>query len=190
MLATLGRGFAIALVAVYALLAVPVRSYAQPLLILLAVPFGAAGAVLGHALFRMDITMFTLIGVTGVTGVVVNDALVLLHAIRDGRGAGLAPREALEAACTSRFRPILLTTLTTFLGLTPVLIERSAYAQDLKPMAISLACGEVLSTLAVLLVVPACYALMEDLRGLLPRNSASARAVTVVECSNAGGAFR
>jgi multidrug efflux pump subunit AcrB len=161
---TLQRGFGLALVAVFALLAIPLRSYSQPIFILLAVPFGWIGAVLGHGLFGLDISMFTLIGVVGVTGVVVNDSLVLLYAINAERGSGRPLRIAVERACLARFRPILLTTLTTFLGLTPILLERSTYAQDLKPMAISLAFGELISTAVILLLVPAAYVAWEERR--------------------------
>jgi multidrug efflux pump subunit AcrB len=161
-MATLKRGYLMSLVVVFALLAIPLSSYAQPLLIMLAVPFGVVGAFLGHGLLGMEITSFTLIGIVGVSGVVVNDTLVLLHAIRSGREAGVAVMEAIEQACVSRFRPILLTTLTTFLGLTPILLERSTHAQDLKPMAVSLAFGEIVSTAIVLLVVPASYLLLEQ----------------------------
>jgi multidrug efflux pump subunit AcrB len=163
-LETLQRGYLLALVVVFALLAIPLRSYSQPIFILLAVPFGWVGAVLGHGVFGLDITMFTLIGVVGVTGVVVNDTLVLLYAINQERGSGRPLFIAVERACLSRFRPILLTTLTTFLGLTPILLERSTYAQDLKPMAISLAFGELVSTAVILLLVPAAYVAWEERR--------------------------
>jgi multidrug efflux pump subunit AcrB len=108
--------------------------------------------------------MFTLIGVVGVTGVVVNDTLVLLYAINRERGSGRPLITAVERACLSRFRPILLTTLTTFLGLTPILLARSTYAQDLKPMAISLAFGELVSTAVILLLVPVAYVAWEERR--------------------------
>lgn len=159
---TLRSGYLIGLAAVFALLAIPLRSYVQPLFILMAVPFGWVGAVLGHGLFGLDITMFTLIGIVGVTGVVVNDTLVLLYAINEERTSGRPLLAAVERACVTRFRPIMLTTLTTFLGLTPILLERSTYAQDLKPMAISLAFGEVISTAVILLLVPAAYAAWEE----------------------------
>jgi multidrug efflux pump subunit AcrB len=158
---TLRRGYAIGLVAVFALLAIPLRSYVRPLFIMLAVPFGWVGAVLGHGVLGLDVTMFTLIGIVGVTGVVVNDTLVLLYAVGENRDAGQALVPALEHACVTRFRPILLTTLTTFFGLTPILLERSTYAQDLKPMAIALAFGELISTAVILLLVPAAYAAWE-----------------------------
>ena len=138
-----------------ALLAIPLRSYTQPLLVLLAVPFGFVGAVFGHAVMGLDMTMFTMIGLVAVTGVVVNDSLVLLSAVSEARVRGMALPEALESACASRFRPIFLTTITTFLGLTPLLLERSTHAQDLKPMAVTLAFGEIVSTVVILFVVPA-----------------------------------
>jgi multidrug efflux pump subunit AcrB len=158
----IARGAVLGLVAVYAFLAIPLRSYAQPLLVLLAVPFGFVGAVFGHAVMGLDMTMFTMIGLVAVTGVVVNDALVLLDAIRAARANGAAVSEALEGACASRFRPIFLTTITTFLGLTPLLLERSTHAQDLKPMAVTLAFGEIVSSGIILFVVPAGFALLED----------------------------
>jgi len=156
------RGGLLGLLAVYALIAIPLRSYVQPLLVLMAVPFGFVGAVFGHAVMGMDMTMFTMIGLVAVTGVVVNDTLVLLSAIQEAREQGAALPEALEKACASRFRPIFLTTVTTFLGLTPLLLERSTHAQDLKPMAVTLAFGEIVSTGIILFVVPATYALIED----------------------------
>lgn len=159
---TLVSGGLMGLMAVYALIAIPLRSYVQPLLVLMAVPFGFVGAVLGHAVMGMDMTMFTMIGLVAVTGVVVNDTLVLLSAIGEAREQGAALPEALEKACASRFRPIFLTTMTTFLGLTPLLLERSTHAQDLKPMAVTLAFGEIVSTGIILFVVPATYALIED----------------------------
>jgi multidrug efflux pump subunit AcrB len=159
---TLRSGYLFGLVLVFALLAIPLRSYMQPVFILLAIPFGWVGAVLGHAIFGLDLTMFALIGVVGVTGVVVNDTLVLLYAINEERLSGRPLRVAVERASLSRFRPILLTTLTTFLGLTPILLERSSYAQDLKPMAISLAFGEMTSTAIILLLVPAAYVTWEE----------------------------
>ncbi len=169
----LRRGYVLGLIIVFALLAIPLRSYVQPLFIMLAVPFAWVGAVLGHGAFGLDITMFTLIGIVGVTGVVVNDTLVLLYAINENRRAGEPLIAAVEHACLARFRPILLTTLTTFLGLTPILLERSAYAQDLKPMALSLACGELVSTAVILLLVPTAYVAWEG-RASLSRERESA----------------
>jgi multidrug efflux pump subunit AcrB len=152
---TLGRLLLGVQLAIFVLLAMPLRSYLQPLLILLAVPFGLVGAVWGHALLGLDLTAFSMIGFVGLTGVVVNDSLVLLHSLNALRRRGLALEEAVERACLERFRPILVTTLTTCLGLTPLLFETSTQARWIRPMAVSLAFGELFSTLVVLFLVPA-----------------------------------
>jgi multidrug efflux pump subunit AcrB len=157
-LATMGRLLIGVHVAIFVLLAMPLRSYVQPLLILLAVPFGLVGAVWGHALLGLEITSFSLIGVLGLSGVVVNDSLVLLHAANALRRSGVPAFEAVERACLSRFRPIVVTTLTTCLGLTPLLFETSTQARWIKPMAVSLAFGELFSTLVVLLLLPTAAA--------------------------------
>ncbi len=152
---TLGRLLIGAQLAIFVLLAMPLRSYVQPLLILLAVPFGLVGAVWGHALLGLDLTAFSMIGFVGLTGVVVNDTLVLLHSFNALRRRGVSLVEAAEQACLTRFRPILVTSLTTCLGLTPLLFETSTQARWIKPMAVSLAFGELSSTLLVLFLVPA-----------------------------------
>jgi multidrug efflux pump subunit AcrB len=158
------RGYLMGLLAIFALLAVTLRSYIEPFIVLLAVPFGIAGACIGHAVFQTDITMYTLIGVLGVTGVVVNDSLVLLHAIAARRDDGAPLAEAALEGCTERFRPVILTTLTTFLGLLLLLMERSTHAQELKPMATALAFGEIVSTGVVLLIVPVAWVVVERVR--------------------------
>jgi multidrug efflux pump subunit AcrB len=127
----------------------------EPLVILLAVPFGLVGAVAGHAILDIDLTSFSLIGVIGLTGVVVNDSLVLTHAYAGLRREGIPVRDAIERACVERFRPIVVTTLTTCLGVTPLLLETSTQALWIKPMAVSLAFGELFSMLLVLVLVPA-----------------------------------
>lgn len=161
-LATLETGYGIGLLAVFGLLAVTLRSYLLPFLVVLAVPFGVVGAVLGHGLLGIDLTMYTVIGIVGVTGVVVNDALVLLHGTVRRREEGEDLVTAAVEGAADRFRPVLLTTLTTVLGLTPILLERSTFAQDLKPMAIALAFGELVSTAVVLFVVPAAWVAVES----------------------------
>ncbi|MGE4608687.1 MAG: efflux RND transporter permease subunit, partial [Myxococcota bacterium] len=155
-------GYAIALIAVYAMLAIPLRSYTQPLLILLAIPFGAVGAVAGHMVLGMSVTAFALLGVLALSGVVINDTLVLLYGIQQYRDKGMSLDESLVTAAQTRFRPIVLTTVTTFFGLTPLMLEQSVQAQWLKPVAISLAFGEIVSTPVVLLLVPACYRIAQD----------------------------
>jgi multidrug efflux pump subunit AcrB len=160
----IARLLALTLVVIYALLAIPLRSYAQPLLILLAVPFGLVGAVWGHALLGLDLTAFSLIGLVALQGVVVNDSLILVHRLNELRRGGASLEVALEAACLSRFRPILVTTATTFLGLMPLLFETSTQARWIKPMAVSLAFGELFSTLIVLVLLPAAIRALEDIR--------------------------
>jgi multidrug efflux pump subunit AcrB len=151
----LWRGLIFVLIAIYAMLALPLRSYVEPLVILLAVPFGLVGAVAGHAILDIDLTSFSLIGMIGLTGVVVNDSLVLTHAYAGLRREGIPVRDAIERACVERFRPIVVTTLTTCLGVTPLLLETSTQALWIKPMAVSLAFGELFSMLLVLVLVPA-----------------------------------
>jgi multidrug efflux pump subunit AcrB len=158
------RGYILGLIAIFSLMAVTLRSYTEPLIVLLAVPFAIVGACLGHALFQIDLTMYTLIGVLGVSGVVVNDSLVLLHAIGAQRATGVSLEEAVEKGCTQRFRAVILTTLTTFLGLVPLMLDSNTHAQELKPMAIALAFGELMSTVIVLLVVPVAWVVVERLR--------------------------
>jgi multidrug efflux pump subunit AcrB len=161
MMASLGKGFALAMLAAYALLAVPLRSYLQPLLILAAIPFGFVGAVVGHAVLGLQMSAFSMIGFVALTGVVVNDALLLIDRANQNRAAGMEARAALVDAAVTRFRPILLTSLTTFFGLLPLIFERSAQALWLKPMVATLAFGVVFATVVTLVIVPAAYLLLE-----------------------------
>jgi multidrug efflux pump subunit AcrB len=161
----IARGTSLALFVIYALLAVTLGSYAQPLLVISAVPFGMVGATLGHLLLGMDLSAFALIGVTALAGVVVNDSLVLLCAVNREREQGQSAHEAVRRAATLRFRPILLTSLTTFVGLAPILLESSPQAQWLKPAAVSLAFGILFATLVTPFVIPCGYLILEDLRG-------------------------
>jgi multidrug efflux pump subunit AcrB len=142
---------------IYGLMAIPFRSYWQPLLILTAVPFGIMGAILGHIIMDRQISMFSLMGVLACAGVVVNDNLVLIDRINQLRDKGYALREALLQAGEDRFRPIILTSLTTFIGLLPIMSETSVQAQFLIPMVISLAFGVLFATAVTLLLVPAMY---------------------------------
>jgi multidrug efflux pump subunit AcrB len=158
------RGFALALLMIYVLLAVPLRSYAQPLLIMAAIPFGLVGAIWGHAIMGLSLTILSMFGLVALTGVVVNDSLVMVDFInrhRKNRGELL---EAVKNAGVARFRPILLTSLTTFLGLSPLMLERSMQARFLIPMAISLGFGVIFATFITLVLVPAGYTVLEDIR--------------------------
>lgn len=148
---------ALAMLIVYALMAIPFRSYWQPLLVLTAVPFGVMGAIFGHAIFNWQISMFSLLGVIAAAGVVVNDNLVLIDRINQVRARGETLREALLEGAQERFRPIILTSLTTFVGLLPIMSETSVQAQFLIPMVISLAFGVLFATGVTLLLVPCLY---------------------------------
>ena len=160
------RSFIIALASIFILLAIPFKSYLQPAIVMSVIPFGLIGAVLGHLFLGMHLTMLSIFGVIALTGVVVNDSLVLVdfvnRDVRSGRSIGDAIRRAGEI----RFRPILLTSLTTFAGLTPLLLERSLQAQFLKPMAASLAFGVVFATPIILILVPVLYLILEDVKAL------------------------
>jgi multidrug efflux pump subunit AcrB len=173
-LAGLGRGFLFALLAIFTLLAVPLRSYSQPLLVMSTIPLGAVGAVAGHALLGLPLSFSSVIGMVALSGVVVNDSLVLVDWVNRGRRAGLDIRAAVLEAGQSRFRPVFLTSLTTCLGLTPLLLEKSVQAQFLIPMAVSISAGVVAATVISLLVVPAACLTLDDLvHGLARRFSGS-----------------
>ncbi len=161
------RGFAIALFCIYALLAVPFRSFTQPLVVMSAIPLGMIGAVLGHLIMGHNLSLLSLFGIVGLAGVVVNDALVLIDATNRIRSQGADAHEAITRAGALRFRAIILTSLTTFAGLTPILLERSLQAQFLIPMAISLGFGVLFATSITLLLVPCGYMILEDGHNLL-----------------------
>jgi len=158
--------FALALFAIYGMLAASFRSYTQPLVVMSVIPFSVVGAVLGHLIVGVPLSMLSMFGVIALAGVVVNDSLVLIDAANEYRAEGLAPREAILKACERRFRPILLTTLTTSLGLGPMILETSVGAQYLIPMAVSLGFGIVTATLVVVLLVPVLYVAVEELASL------------------------
>ena len=151
----LASGFALALLAIYALLAVPFRSYTKPLIVMAAIPFGIIGAIAGHLLLGLSMTMTSMLGVIGLSGVVVNDALVMIDFINDRLRRGMPGREAIIDGAKARFRPILLTSVTTFLGVAPLVFERSLQAQFLIPMATSLGFGILFATVVLMMIVPA-----------------------------------
>ena len=151
---------------IFALLAVPFRSYVQPLIIMVVIPFGFVGAVAGHILMGYGLSLMSMFGIIALSGVVVNDSLVLIDASNRERARGASPLQAILDAGTVRLRPILLTSLTTFFGLMPMIAETSVQARFLIPMAISLGFGVLYATIMVLLVVPAVYMIVEDLRAL------------------------
>jgi multidrug efflux pump subunit AcrB len=163
---SMGRGFLLALFVMYALMAIPFKSYSQPLLIMTAIPFGVVGAVLGHLLIGYDLSILSLFGIVALSGVVVNDSLLMIDRINQSRKNGEEVHEAILKAGQRRFRPILLTSLTTFFGLAPMILETSTQAQFLIPMAISLAFGILFATGITLLLIPTIYYVLEDFRNL------------------------
>ncbi len=164
MISSMIRGFILALIGIYALMAIPFKSYTQPLMVMSAIPFGLIGALLGHMLLGLDISLLSLSGMIAVAGVVVNDNLVLVDYINRKREQGVELSLAIREAGAARFRPIVLTSLTTFAGLTPLMLERSVQAQFLIPMAVSLAFGVMFATIVSLLLVPASYYVLEDMK--------------------------
>ena len=160
------RGFAIALFCIYALLAIPFRSFTQPLVVMSAIPFGIIGAVAGHMIMGHNLSLLSMFGIVGLAGVVVNDSLVLIDATNRIRSQGTDAYDAITRAGALRFRAIILTSLTTFAGLTPILLERSIQAQFLIPMAISLGFGVLFGTGITLLLVPSLYMILEDMYNL------------------------
>ena len=151
-----------ALFLIYALIAVPLHSYAQPLLIMSVIPFGIIGAVIGHVVMGMTISMFSMFGLIALAGVVVNDSIILVDYINKSRLRGVPLEQAVVDAGTQRFRAIMLTSFTTAAGLTPILMERSLQAQFVIPTAVSLSFGIVFATVITLLLVPALYVLQEN----------------------------
>ncbi|MAT52106.1 MAG: hypothetical protein CMK32_13090 [Porticoccaceae bacterium] len=160
-----GTGFA--LFAIYALIAIEFRSYLQPLYILSAVPFGVAGSIIGHLIVGMDFSIPSSLGVLATAGVVVNANLVLIDYINYLRDEGMEMTEAVKQAARERLRPILLTTITTFFGLMPILIEPSPSAAALKPVVVSLSFGVLFATTITLLMVPAMYLAFEGVKARL-----------------------
>jgi multidrug efflux pump subunit AcrB len=152
------------LLVIYILLAIPFKSYAQPLVVMLVIPFGMVGAVIGHWIMGMNLTLLSLMGVLALSGVVVNDSLVLVDYINKKRAEGVALFDSVYAAGGRRFRPVILTSLTTFAGLMPLLFEKSTQAQFLIPMAVSLGFGILFATIITLFLVPINYLIMEDIK--------------------------
>ena len=165
------EGGIVALLLIYCLLALQFRSYFQPFIIMTAIPFGIVGALLGHLLMGYSLSIISILGIVALTGIVVNDSLILVDFINRGRDEGTPIRKAVVSAGIRRFRPILLTTLTTFFGLLPMIFEQSLQARFLIPMAISLAFGVLFSTFVILILIPVLYMILEDFKGLVSSGS-------------------
>ena len=164
---SLGTGLLIAMIAIYALIAIAFDSYLQPAVIMTAIPFGLIGAIGGHMVLGLPVSMLSILGMVALTGVVVNDSLVLVDGINSHRKEGHSFFDAIMMAGHSRFRAIILTTLTTFFGLLPLMLETSVQAQFLIPMATSLAFGVVFATVITLVLVPALTLIVHDFHKLI-----------------------
>ncbi|MCU7554010.1 efflux RND transporter permease subunit [Alteromonas sp. ASW11-19] len=174
-MAGLLKGLLFALFAIYALLAIPLKSYSQPLIIMSVIPFGVVGAIIGHLAFDMAVSVLSICGIIALSGVVVNDSLIMVDFVNRARSEGHSLREAAISAGTQRFRAIILTSLTTFMGLMPIVFERSLQAQIVIPMAISLAFGILFATVITLLLVPSLYVILDDIKGVFRRKPPAAR---------------
>jgi len=155
-MATLMRNLLIAIVGIYCLLASVLRSYIQPIIILAVIPFGLVGAVLGHMMLGFDLSFFSIFGVVALSGVIINDSIVLIDYFNKLQAEAKDKAGNILKAVQRRFRPILLTTLTTFIGLAPMIIETSTQAQFLIPMAVSIAFGSLFAGAVILILVPVC----------------------------------
>ena len=164
------------MVVMYALLAIPFRSYVQPFIILAVIPFGFIGALIGHIVMGLSLSMLSLFGIVALSGIVINDSLVLIDFINERRRAGVSVEEAIWEGGKARFRPILLTSVTTFLGVLPLILERSVQAQFLIPMAVSLGAGVLFATVILMMLVPAFMMLHHRLDGLLRRRHSGSSA--------------
>jgi multidrug efflux pump subunit AcrB len=169
----LGRGFAVGLTLIFVLLAIPLRSYSQAIVIMIAIPFGYVGAVLGHYIASAEMSFLSFTGVLACAGVVVNDSLVLVTFMNRLRDEGMTAVEAANEAGRARFRAIMLTSLTTFAGLVPVMLERTSQAQFVRPMALSLSFGVLVATGFTLLLIPSAMIIVEDLKSLWARGWAA-----------------
>ncbi len=169
------RNFVLAMLIIYSLLAVPLKSYAQPIMIMAVIPFGIIGSVFGHMLFGLDLSMLSLFGIIAVAGVVVNDSLIMVDYINIARRKGVKMSDAVVQAGCRRFRAILLTSLTTFFGLMPIMSETSMQAQMVIPMAVSLAFGVLFATVVTLLLIPCLYIAIEDIKGLFKRTASKSQ---------------
>ena len=166
---SLGASTVIALMAIFALLAVQFRSYMQPAIIMSAIPFGLVGALVGHVAMGFQLSILSIFGIVALTGIVVNDSLIMIDLINRERGEGIALTQVIRDSVTRRFRPILLTTMTTFCGLVPMMLEKSLQARFLIPMAVSLAFGVLFATIITLILVPSLYMILEDFKTAVKR---------------------
>ena len=172
------KGFLLSLILIYSLLAIPLKSYLQPLMIMSVIPFGIIGAIIGHYIIGIPLGLLSFFGILALSGVVVNDSLVLVNRYNEYKSQGKDYYEAMALAAQSRFRAIFLTSVTTFMGLSPLVFETSVQAQFLIPMAVSLAFGILFATVITLIIVPVLIGVLEQLKGNLKHKSEKRITVT------------
>jgi multidrug efflux pump subunit AcrB len=156
----------LALFGIYALMAIPLKSYLQPLIIMGVIPFGMIGAMIGHLVVGIDFSALSLCGIVALAGVVVNDSIIMVDFVNKSVEEGMAIAEAAVKAGTERFRAIMLTSLTTFFGLLPILLETSFSAQLVIPMAVSLGFGILFATVITLILIPCLYIILDDINSV------------------------
>jgi multidrug efflux pump subunit AcrB len=183
-------GALFSLVVIYGLLAIPLKSYLQPLVIMSVIPFGAVGAIVGHYVMEVDLMFFSALGIVALSGVVVNASLVLVDYANRQRREGKEIMESILHSCVVRFRPIMLTSVTTFVGLVPLMSTSTPATAPFKPMAVSLAWGVLFATFITLLLVPCLYLMVEDWLHQLARFKAwLSRKPAPLRESSLGGSF-
>ena len=180
----LAKAAVFALFCIYALMAVPLKSYSQPLIIMSVIPFGLVGAVLGHLLLDLSMSIMSIFGLVALAGVVVNDSLIMVDFVNKAREEGVPIKQAVVDAGTQRVPAILLTSLTTFVGLAPIVLERSLQAKVVVPMAVSLAFGILFATIITLLLIPALYLVLDDIKRLFGRKAVVSGPVCSPEASD------
>jgi len=164
------RDSVISLMVIFSLLAIPLRSYSQPLMIMTVIPFGIVGSIIGHLMLGMNLSTLSVFGIIAAAGVVINDSLVMVDYVNNSRKQGVRLHEAVMYAGSKRFRAIMLTSLTTFIGLVPIVFfEKSMQAQIVIPMAVSLSFGVLFATVVTLILIPILYIIIEDIRGIFTR---------------------
>lgn len=162
-LGSLKLSFVFAVLAIYAMLAIPFKSYSLPIIVIVSIPFGVIGALIGHILMGLSLSILSMLGIVALSGIVVNDALVLIsHAVHLEQKGGLSAHKIIKSAGIQRFRPIILTTLTTFFGLAPMILETSRQARILIPMAASIGFGILFASLITLVLIPSLYLVIDD----------------------------
>lgn len=167
--------FIFALLAIYILLAIPLQSYVLPLIVISSIPFGVIGAIFGHLLMGYDLSLISVLGIVSLAGIVANDSLILIdQALYLKKHSDRPPIEIIKTAAVQRFRPIILTTFTTFFGLMPMILETSRQARMLIPMAISIGFGILFATMITLILIPSLYVVVDDVRNLLKKNKREA----------------